>query len=63
MTPKAAILKAQNTPLLSNTDKPWFLHCNEHNIVLSTISTYDYSLIIKSLLCDCQLQEENEFLY
>ena len=39
--PKAAILDAEDTILLSNLDKPWYLHCNEQNDVPLSIPVYD----------------------
>ena len=46
MTPKAAILEAGDTPLLSNLDKPRYLHCkNEHNSIPAPIPPYDYTVI------------------
>ena len=63
MTPKAAIFDAGDTLLLSNLDKPWYLHCNEHNNVPIPIPAYDYIVINRSLLSDCQLQEGTEFLH
>ena len=78
MTPKAAILDAEDNLLLSNLDKllylhycpfllsnldkPLYLHCNEHDNVPIPIPTYDYIVINRSLLCDCQLQGRSEFL-
>ena len=41
MTPTAAILDAGDTLLLSNLDKPWYLHCNEHDSVPIPIPGYD----------------------
>ena len=61
MTPKAAILDAGDTLLLSNLDKPWYLYCNEHNNVPIPIPACDYTVINRSLLCYCQLQGGNEF--
>ena len=52
MTPKAARSYAGETLLLSNLDKPWYLHCNEHNNVPIPIPAYDYTTINRSLLCD-----------
>ena len=43
MAPKAAILDAGDTLLLSNLDKPWYQHCNEHNNVPIPIPAFDYS--------------------
>ena len=63
MTPKAAILDAGDTLLLSNLDIPWYLHCTEHNNVPVLIPTYDYTVIKRPLLCNCQLQGGNEFLH
>ena len=62
MAPKAAILYSVDTPLLSNLDKPWYLSSNEHNSVPIPIPAYDYSVISRSLLCDCHLQGGNELL-
>ena len=51
MTPKAAIFDAG--------DKAWYLLDNEHTNVPKPIPVYEYTVIKRSLLCDCQLQEEN----
>ena len=42
MSSKAAILDAEDTLLLSNLDKLWYLHCNEQNNVPTPIPAYDY---------------------
>ena len=63
MTLKAEILDAGDTILLSNLYKPWYLHCNEHKNVPIPIPAYDYSVINRSWLCDCQLQRRNELLH
>ena len=63
MNLKAAILGVGDTLLLSNLDKPWYLHCNEHNIVPIPIPADDYPVTNRLLLCDCQLQGGNEFLH
>ena len=62
ITPKAAILDAEDTLLSSNLDKPLYLHCNEHYNVPIPISTYDYIFINRSLQCDCQFKRGNGFL-
>ena len=49
--PKAEILDAGDTLLLSNLHKPWFFHCHEHNNVPIPIPVYDFSIINTSLLC------------
>ena len=56
MTQKVSILDAGDTLVLSNLEKPWYLHCNEHNNVPITIPD-------RLLLCVCQLQGENKFLH
>ena len=48
---------------MSNLDKPWYLHCNTCNNVPIPILAYDYTVIDRSLLCNCQLQGGNEFLH
>ena len=63
MTPKAAILHAGDMLLLRNLDNPLYLHCSEHNSVPIPMPAYDYAAISRSLLCDCQLQCSNEFMY
>ena len=55
--PNAAIVDAGDTLLLSKLDKPWYLKCNECN----NVPVYDYTVINRFLLCDCQLQGKNEF--
>ena len=62
MTPNTAILDGGDTLLLSNMDKPWYLHCKEHNNVPIPIPSYDYTVINRWLLCSCQLQRGNELL-
>ena len=63
MTPNAAILDALDTLLLSNLDMPWYLHCNVNNNVPIPILAYNYTVINRLLLCDCQLQGGNQFLH
>ena len=63
MTPKSVILNAEETLLLNNLVKPWYLHCNEHNNEPISIPANDYTVNNRSFLCDCQLQGENEFLH
>ena len=55
MAPKAAILDAGDTLLFSNLDKPCYLHFNKHNSIPVPIAACDYTVINRSLLCDCQL--------
>ena len=57
------MLDAGYALLLSNLNKPWYLHCNEHNNVPIPIPAYDHTVINGSLLCYCQLQGVNEFLH
>ena len=63
ITQKAVISDAQDTLLLGNLDKPWYLQCNEHNNVPIPIPTYDYTVTNMSSLSDCQLHGGNEFLH
>ena len=63
MTPKAALLDAGDTFLLCHLDKSCYLLCNEHNNVPIPVSAYTYTVINRSLSCDCQLQGGNEFLH
>ena len=63
MTSKAAILDAGDTLLLSNMDKPWYLYCSEHSNVPIPIPACVYTVINRSLLFNCQLQEGNEYLH
>ena len=49
MASKAAILDAGNTLLMSDLDRPWYLHCNEHNNIPMSISASDYTVINRSL--------------
>ena len=62
ITPKVAILDAGDNLLLSNLYKPWFLYCNEHNTVPIPIPAWDYNIINRCLLFDCNLLGGNEFL-
>ena len=57
------ILDAGDSLLSSNLDRLSYLHCNKHNSVWKPIPAYDYTVIKKSLLCDCQLPGGNEFLH
>ena len=50
MTPEAAILVTGDTLLLSNLDKPWYIHGNEQNSVPIPIPAYDYTPISRSLV-------------
>ena len=52
-----------NTLLLNNQDKPRYLHCNEHSSVPIPIPIYDYTVINRSLPCDCQQQGGNVHLH
>ena len=61
MTPRAAILDDGDIILLSNLHKPWYLHCNECNNIPIPMQLYNYTVLIRSLLCSCQLQGENKF--
>ena len=63
MTTTAAVLDAGQTLRLSHLDKPWYFHCNEYNDVPMPIPSYSYTVINRSLLCDCQIQEVSEFVH
>ena len=63
MTPKAPILDAGDTLLLSNLDKPHYLHCIKHNNIPISIPVYEYTAVNRSLSCDCHLQGGNKFLH
>ena len=56
MTPEAAILDAGDIHLLSKLDKHLYLCCDEFNNVPIPIPAYEYSVINRLLLCDCQLK-------
>ena len=53
----------QERLLLSNLDKPYHFHCNEHFNVPLLIPAYEHIAINRSLLCDCQIEEGNKFLH
>ena len=56
--PKTAISGVGDVLLLRSLDIPCYLLCNEQNNVPIPIPSY-YTMINRSLLCDCQLQGRN----
>ena len=59
---KIAILDAGDTLILSISDKPWYLHCNEPNNMSIPILTYDYMSSRGLYYVTNQSQGGNEFL-
>ena len=57
------ILDAGETILLSNFETPWYLHCNQHNIVSIPIPSYYYTIINGSLPYNYQIQGSSELLH
>ena len=56
---KAAVLDGGNEIILANWPK--HIECNTNNNIPVKIPSFPYTLLNKSVLCNCEIEAENQF--
>ena len=59
---KPTVLDGRNEIILANWPNDKHIVCNVNNDILVKIPSFPYVLVSKSVLCNCRIEAENNFL-